>query len=146
MGEAATVQIADPGWEMAGLEYLDARLRLRYSQAALTGERIAEEYLLVVADTGHSVRRPVVEARLTALRNALRNAFAGGEPIVTIPPRRAVAIVATGQPGLSDSLARLRTELEVAVAEPRLPTTCCWSQPLPRGPVEVPLIVPERQG
>lgn len=128
---------------MASLEYLDARLRLLYSQAALSGERVADKYLLVIAETEHSARLPVVEGRLVALHIALRYAFVRDEPIVTIPPRRVVALAGTDEPGLSDSLARLRSELKIAIAEHRLPTTRCWCQPLPRDPVELSLILLE---
>lgn len=131
---------------MADLEYLMRRLRELYSHAALTGERVADKYLLIVVETEHTGELVAMEDRLTTLHLALRYAFVAGEPIVTIPPRRAVALAATYEPRLSDSLARLRSELELAIGENQLPSTRCWSQSLPRDPVELSLVMLEVEG
>lgn len=137
----STPQIIDPRSEMATLDYLMLRLRELYSAAALTGESVADKYLLVVVEIERSQQRLVSEARLSALHSALQYAFVGGESIVASPPRRVLALVPSDEPQLSDSLARLRSELKIAIAEGRLPKTRCWGQSLPRDPVELSLIL-----
>lgn len=127
-------------------EHLIRRLRELYSQAVLTGERVADKYLLLVVETEQSTEAPIAEARLAALYSALRYALIRGESIVTVPPRRAIALVSTDEPRLSDSLARLRSELKIATAKSRLPRTRCWRQRLPGDPVELTLTVLEVAG
>jgi hypothetical protein len=135
----STSSVMDPRSEMATLDYLMLRLRELYSEAALTGESVTERYVLIVVETDGSAHRLVAETRLAALHSALRYAFVGGESIVAVPPRRALALVARDEPRLSDSLARLRSELKIAVEEGRLPAVHSWRQSLPRDPVELSL-------
>jgi hypothetical protein len=128
----AALPVLDPRSEMATLSYLRLRLRELYREAGYAGIDVAGRYLLVVVETDHTPHRLVAEARLTTLHSALEYAFVGGESIVAVTPRRAVVLAAREEPRLSDSLARLRSELKIALSEGRLPSAHCWRQALPR--------------
>lgn len=124
---------------MTTLDHLMRRLRELYSKAILTGERVADKYLLIIVETEQTTQQLIAEARLTVIHSALQYAFVSSESIVTIPPRRALALAATTEPQLSRALARLRNQLTIAMADRRLPSTRCWRQSLPRDPVELSL-------
>lgn len=144
-GRPCAVQVDDPNSDMANLEHLIRRLRHLYSRAVLTAEPVSDRYLLVVVETERSAQTHIVSSRLAVVHRAMRYAFSRSESIVTIPPRRAVALVTTDEPQLSDSLALLRTELKIANAGGRLPTRC-WRQRLPREPLELSLTLLELPG
>lgn len=122
---------------MATLDQLMLRLRELYARAILSGDRVADKYLLVIVETEQATPRRVAEARLTAIQSALQYAFGSGEAIVTVPPRRAVALVASDEPQLTDSLARLRGQLRLVIADRRIPRLLCWRLSLPRDPDEL---------
>lgn len=124
---------------MAPLDHLMLRLRELYSNAILTGEQVAEKYLLIIVVTDQTMQPHLARARLTAIHAALQYAFGCSESIIAVPPRRAVALVAADEPQLSDSLARLRSQLDIATADGRLVSTRWWRQSLPRDPVELSL-------
>jgi hypothetical protein len=128
----AAVPLVDERTDMATLGYLRLRLREAYREAALRGRDVATDFVLVVVETEHTGHWLVGETRLTTLHSALEYAFVGGESIVAVTPRRAVALAARDEPRLSDSLARLRGELRWALDEGRLPSVRCWRQSLPR--------------
>jgi len=128
----AAVPIVDERTDLASLAYLRRRLGELYREAALGGRDVATDFVLVVVETEHTGHRLVAETRLTTLHSALEYAFVGGESIVAVTPRRAAALAARDEPRLSDSLARLRGELRVALEEGRLPSVRCWRQSLPR--------------
>ena len=133
----AAVPLVDERADMASLGYLRLRLRELYREATLTGRDVATDHLLVVVETepvdgAHTGQRLVAETRLTTLHSALEYAFVGGESIVAVTPRRALALAARDEPRLTDSLARLRGELRLALEEGRLPSVRCWRQALPR--------------
>jgi hypothetical protein len=117
--------------DLPRLPYLLHRLRELYREAAVIGVDVASSHLLVVVETDHSPDKLVREARLAALHSALEFGFVGGESVVAVSARRAIALSTRDEPRLSDSLARLRSELEIAVAEMRLPAVRCWRKPLP---------------
>jgi hypothetical protein len=129
------------GDEMATLPYLAVRLGEVYREAAATGGDIRGEYVLVVVETAPSPSRLVAETRLTALHSALCYAFVGGESIVAVSLHRLVVLAGQGEPRLADSLARLRSELKIALAEGRLPDVHSWRLALPRDVADLSLAV-----
>ncbi|MBN9620376.1 MAG: hypothetical protein J0H43_11695 [Actinobacteria bacterium] len=135
--------VLDPTTDMATQSYLSLRLGELYREAALTGTDVAREYVLIVVETDHTAHRLVAEARLTTLHSALQYAFVGGESIVAITSRRVLALANREEPRLSDSLARLRSELKIALAEGRLPSARSWRQSLPDTAGELPLAMIE---
>jgi hypothetical protein len=128
----AAAPVVDERTDMATLAYLRLRLRELYREAATLGRDVSTDYVLVVVETEHTGHWLVAETRLTTLHSALEYAFVGGESIAAVTPRRAVALAARDEPRLSDSLARLRGELRLALGEGRLPSVRCWRQALPR--------------
>ena len=135
--------MVDATSDMASSAYLILRLGELYREAALTGRDVSAGHLLVGVETVHTGHRLVADARLAALHSALRYAFVGGESIVAVTSRRLLALAGRDEPRLSDSLARLRSELKIALAEGRLPGARMWQQPLPRSADELPLIMNE---
>jgi hypothetical protein len=67
----------------------------------------------------------------------MRFAFVGGESIAATSDRRTVVLAEREQPRLSDSLARLRSELAIAVRESRLPSVRSWCRALPSDPTQL---------
>ena len=128
----AALPVLDGRSDMTTPAYLQLRLRELYREASHLGRDVATDHVLVVVETEHTGQRLVAEARLTTLHSALEYAFVGGESIVAVTPRRAVALAARDEPRFGDSLARLRSELRLALAEGRLPSVRCWRQALPR--------------
>lgn len=117
--------------EMATAGYLRMRLHELYREAVCLGADVSTHFLLVAAETDRTADRLVAETRLTTLYSSMEYAFVGGESIVATTPRRVVALAARDELRLADSLARLRSELKMALAEGRLPSVRCWRQPLP---------------
>lgn len=138
-----TLPILDPSTDMATQSYLSLRLSELYREAALTGVDVAGDHVLIVVETDHTAHRLVAEARLTTLHSALQYAFVGGESIVAVTSRRVLALATREEPRLSDSLARLRSELKIALAEGRLPSARSWRQSLPDTAGELPLAMIE---
>jgi hypothetical protein len=135
----SALPVVDPAAEMPTLAYLRLRLHELYREASLSGAVLTDHCLLVVAETEYSPQRLVAEARLTSLSSALQYAFVGGESIAAVTDRRAVALVARDEPRLTESLARLRSELNIALLEGRLPAVRCWRQLLPPTPDDLSL-------
>jgi hypothetical protein len=128
----SALPVYDARADMATVSYLRLRLREVYREAAQSGHDVATRFVLVVVETEHSGHRLLAETRLTTLHSALEYAFVGGESIVAVTPRRAVVLAARDEPRLTESLARLRSELKIALDEGRLPSAHCWRQALPR--------------
>jgi hypothetical protein len=127
----AALPVLDERADMATLTYLRLRLRELYREAACDGWQLPEQYVLVVVETEYTGHRLVAETRLTTLHAALEYAFVAGESIVAITPRRAAVLAPRAEPRLTESLARLRSELKIALGEGRLPTARYWQQALP---------------
>lgn len=133
--------VLDAAMEMPAAGYLRLRLGELYREAALTGTDVALTHVLVVVETEHSEHRLVGEARLTAMHSALQFAFVGGESIVAMSDRRVIVLASRDEPRLSDSLARLRSELKIALAEGRLPGVRSWRQALPPDAAALPTLM-----
>lgn len=129
--------------ELGTREYLVLRLGEVYREAALTDVDVSTSHLLVAVETVETPDRLAAGARLSALHSALRYAFPGGETIAAVSSRRLVTLAARAEPRLSESLARLRSELKGALSEGRLPGVRLWRHALPNHPDELPLALRE---
>lgn len=140
---AAGPPLLHAGTGLLTLPYLRTRLDELYREAALWDADMSDYYTLVVVETGETSIRLRADARLMAMYSAVRYAFVGGESIAVVPPRRVIALVGCDEPRLSDSIARLRSELKIALAEKRLRRVHSWRQALPPSHAELDTAITE---
>jgi hypothetical protein len=131
----------DPITELASLPYLMTRLSEIYAGARARDADVADEHAFVVVQVVPSEGVLESEMHMVVVQNALRCAFNSGETLARVGPFCAVAVVSRSEPDLSSSLGALRTELETARAEQRLPPTRMWLERLPGHRADLPAAV-----
>ena len=120
----------DPLTELCSPSYLAVRLGELYDDAELRNWSVAERHKLLIVQVDRAVHRLDGETRLILIQTSMRSSFRGGETLARVAPTRAVALVHQ-EPELSDHLARLGAQLDLACAEGRLPGFRMWIESLP---------------
>lgn len=126
-----TGECLDPLTELTSLPYLMTRMAEIYAEAELRGVAVPDEHALVVVRPSAVAGALEAETQMIVVQTAMRTAFRGGETLARVAPSCAVALVPRGEPRLSDCLARLSAELDIARTEGRLHRPRMWLERLP---------------
>ncbi len=132
----------DPLTELATMPYLMTRLAEIYAEADFEEGGPPSGHALAVVRTAITGEPVESETYLITIGVAMRRAFRGGETLARIAPNCAVAVARRGI-RFPAALTQLRSDLDLAQLERRLPGTQVWFEALPPRLAEVPALLRE---